>query len=465
MDNYRKFSEIVYGVEKQTTNSGNVIKYKGAKYLVIDTIDTDKDTLGYEHELRSNSMQAMTVAEIKDEYKSYKDSKLKEIKGYPQSVINQNLTIVYAGTKSWQDWKTNFREIGFNDKHQAGAFQSALTYASQIERQYSPEAGYTINTTGHSLGGAEAIYVAVLKGYNAITYCAAGSGLTDEQIKNYKGQIINFYDTSDAVTSSFVTGGQGKIPFYSFGVDNYSGVIVGWVKKTFGHDLDMFEIDDAGNYIDKFGDIAVYSDGHGGVAIEQTILAQQILENKNRIRGLETYDGTNPETLAEINRLKKENKWLQEQLKQFNQLNELRVSLTASGGGLSSNERIYLEDSQALAVVKVAASQFDVAMEECLHIYKKVMQELQEDWENGLQLIQRHTPELSYAEMREAMDQVQCTKQTMVDQDLEYFQKKFSKINRIRTSFVQLTQQITAKINELVQRDQELANQLKGALT
>ncbi|MBD9842741.1 DUF2974 domain-containing protein [Enterococcus faecalis] len=458
MDNYRKISNKVYEVEKENVQINE--KIKGTNHIVIDTIDTDKDTFGYEHEPRSNSMQAMTVAEIKDEYKSWDEDDLKDIKGYPQSVINQNLTIVYAGTKSWQDWKTNFREIGFNNKHQA-----ALTYASQIERQYSPEAGYTINTTGHSLGGAEAIYVAVLKGYNAITYGAAGSGLTDEQIKNYKGQIINFYDTSDAVTSSFVTGGQGKIPFYSFGVDNYSGVIVGWVKKTFGHDLDMFKTDDAGNYIDKFGDIAVYSDGHGGVAIEQTILAQQILENKNRIRGLETYDGTNPETLAEINRLKKENKWLQEQLKQFNQLNELRVSLTASGGGLSSNERIYLEDSQALAVVKVAASQFDVAMEECLHIYKKVMQELQEDWENGLQLIQRHTPELSYAEMREAMDQVQCTKQTMVDQDLEYFQQKFSKINRIRTSFVQLTQQITAKINELVQRDQELANQLKGALT
>lgn len=58
---------------------------------------------------------------------------------------------------------------------------------------------------------------------------------------------------------------------------------------------------------------------------------------------------------------------------------------------------------------------------------QKVMQELQEDWENGLQLIQRHTPELSYAEMREAMDQVQCTKQTMVDQDLEYFQKNSAK--------------------------------------
>ncbi|MCU9778247.1 hypothetical protein N4849_14715 [Enterococcus faecalis] len=48
----------------------------------------------------------------------------------------------------------------------------------------------------------------------------------------------------------------------------------------------MVEIDDAGNDIDKFGDIAVYSDGHVGVVIEQTILAQQILEKKNRIRVL-----------------------------------------------------------------------------------------------------------------------------------------------------------------------------------
>ncbi|MFI2777630.1 DUF2974 domain-containing protein, partial [Escherichia coli] len=93
MDNYRKFSEIVYGVEKETTNSGDVIKYKEAKYLVIDTIDTDKDTLGYEYEPRSNSMQAMTVAEIKDEYKN--DKNIKGVPGYPQSVISQNLTIVY----------------------------------------------------------------------------------------------------------------------------------------------------------------------------------------------------------------------------------------------------------------------------------------------------------------------------------------------------------------------------------
>lgn len=56
MDNYWKFFEIVYGVEKEIINLGNVIKYKGVKYFVIDIIDIDKDIFGYEYELRSNSM-------------------------------------------------------------------------------------------------------------------------------------------------------------------------------------------------------------------------------------------------------------------------------------------------------------------------------------------------------------------------------------------------------------------------
>lgn len=87
MDNYRKISNKVYEVEKENVQINE--KIKGTNHIVIDTIDTDKDTFGYEHEPRSNSMQAMTVAEIKDEYKSWDEDDLKDIKGYPQSVINQ----------------------------------------------------------------------------------------------------------------------------------------------------------------------------------------------------------------------------------------------------------------------------------------------------------------------------------------------------------------------------------------
>lgn len=81
LDDFNKLSKEVYKVEREQVVSDK--KVVEDKYLVLDTIDTDKDTFGYEHEPRSNSMQAMTVAEIKDEYKSWDEDDLKDIKGYP----------------------------------------------------------------------------------------------------------------------------------------------------------------------------------------------------------------------------------------------------------------------------------------------------------------------------------------------------------------------------------------------
>ncbi|MGK0675685.1 triacylglycerol lipase, partial [Enterococcus faecalis] len=315
MDEYRILSKRVYQIEEGIVQKNE--KVKGTNHIVIDTIDTNKDTLKMEYFPRNNSMQAMTVAEIKDEFKSYKENKLKEIEGYPQSVVKKELTIVYAGTSGLKDWTTDAIEIGMNAKYNNGSFSSAVDYAREIEVKYPKEAGFTIGTSGHSLGGAEAIYVAVSLGYNAITYGAAGSGLTEAQIKNYKGTIVNLYDTSDIVTSGWMTGGQENIPFLSIGIDNE-----GW--ETFGHSLDQFEVDKKGNYLNKYGDIVIYSDLTGGISIEQTLLAQQIVQNKHNIRGVETYDGTNPHSIAEIKRLKAENKWLQAQIDSFTQLNGLR---------------------------------------------------------------------------------------------------------------------------------------------
>ena len=205
MDQNRLLSGASYDVESGQVRKNQIIE--DTNHLVLDVVNTDKDIIGNEQIPKGNSMQAMTTATIKKEYQSYDSKKLQKVAGYPESVINKDITIAYAGTSSWQDVKTDVREIAQNDKHANGAFQSALDYANVIEQRYSKKDGYTISTTGHSLGGAEAIYIAVLKGYNAITYGAAGSGLTDAQIKNYKGVIVNIYDTSDTVTSGWMTGG------------------------------------------------------------------------------------------------------------------------------------------------------------------------------------------------------------------------------------------------------------------
>ena len=447
MDQNKEFSKAVYGVETGKVKVNE--KIVEDEYLGIDVIDTDKHTIGKEKTPKQNGMQAMVVAEIKDEYKSKKQNQLQQISDYPKSVIKKDLTIAYAGTKNWQDWKTNIREVGFEDKHDNGAFQSALAYADAIEKTYSVKDGYTISTTGHSLGGAQAIYVAVLKGYHGFTYAAAGPGLSEKQLMNYEGQIINLYDTSDIVTS----GWQGQLPFHSFGIDN-----AGW--KNYGHDLNQFNLDKNGNYIDKYGDIVIYSDQHGGVALEQTLLAQQIIKNKAMIRQMETYGEKNQWEKDRISQLKEENKWLQLQISAFSKLVTWRKRFTASSGGLSTNEQIYLDDQQALMIVKHAASVFNQAMEQVLVIYQRGIRDLEQLWADGLAMVRRQTPLLSQNEMLDALREVGCTKQTIVDEPTQEFREKIFKIKQLSAEFSTLAKEIEAKINELVQRDRDLARQL-----
>ncbi|MDA9472330.1 lipase family protein [Enterococcus sp. 5H] len=451
MDQYRTLSDKVYDVEQQKVKKDERIE--DTDYIVLDTINTNKDALNMENKPRNNSMQAMAVAEIKDEYKNKENADLKNIPGYPQSVVKKDITIAYAGTSSLKDWTTNAMEIALNAKYENGAFSSAVDYAKEIERKYPKENGYKIGTTGHSLGGAEAIYVAVLLGYNAFTYGAAGSGLSDAQIKQYKGTIVNLFDTQDIVTSGAATGGKNKIPFLSIGIDNN-----GW--ETLGHSLEQFKVDKKGNYINKYGDIVIYSDLNGGISIEQILLAQSIVENKMQMRRLEHYSVHKSGSKKEYQRMKKENEWLQTQIDSFTKLNVLRKKLTASGGGLSGNEQIYLDDSQALIIVKLAGSKFDMAMENVVKLYKDAITELEELWQEGLSTIQSNCSELSYGEVLEAMHAMDCTEQTMVTIPSQEFEEKISLANQMSNKFSTLTKEITAKIGELVQRDQELAKQL-----
>lgn len=395
------------------------------------------------------------VAEIKDEYKSYNEKQLKKVSGYPESVIEKDIVIAYAGTTMTdsQDWKTNGREIGLNDKHDNGAFQSAVDYANEIEKKYSDKEGYRISSTGHSLDGAEAIYVAVLNGYDAFTYGAAGSGLSESQIQGYTGQVVNLYDTSDMVTTGLVTGGKDRIPFYSFGIDN-----AGW--ETAGHSLKQFELDDQGNYIDKHGDIVVYTDFQGGISIEQTLLKGQVIQNKKEIRQMEL---NRYGTLAEkeyIESLEAENRWLERQIEEFSVLVALRSKLTTSGGGLSYNEEIYLEDQQALTVIKILSSKFDEAMENVLTIYREGLVDIEDNWARGVETALSAAPDLSYEEVMDALREVDCTKQSMVDLPSEAFIEKMNKVNQMSSKFSVLTEEISSKINELVDRDHELGAHL-----
>lgn len=450
MDQNRWLSDSVYKVEDGLIKVNHLVKE--IPYIVIKTVDTNKEKIGNESKPKKNSMQAMVVAKIKEEYLGYNEEQLKKVPGFPDSVITKNLTIAYAGTTSLKDWYTNLEEIGRSNKHSNGAFASALNYAREIEKQYPKSDGYTISTTGHSLGGAKALFVAAINGYDSVTYGAAGPGLAQALFDNHNGTLINIYDTSDVVTSGLFTGGKGMLPINSFGIDNS-----GW--ETFGHSLDQFRTDEEGNYIDKHGQIIVYVDGNGGILLAPTLWQQTLLENEAMIKLLAV---SGEHTLDEIKRVKEENEWLKVQIKEFLTLKELGKKLTASGGGLSQSEKIYLEDSQALAVVRTAASKFDEAMSNVRVIYQNGITELEELWNDWLGRVRNYTPHLTYNEVIETLAEVNCTKWEIVDEPTQEFRDKIRQIDQMSEQFQTLADEITRKINEMVTSDKELANQLFG---
>lgn len=457
MDENRLLSDAVYKV----TNN-DIQKYKVIEQtyeLVLDTVDTDKETVGNEIAPQKNGMQAMVTATIKDRYKLLGEEELKKIPGFPESVIANHITITYAGTSDFTDWKTNYKEIFRNNKTEHGAFHSALAYAEEVEKKYPKEKGYVISTTGHSLGGAEAIRVAALKGYNAVTYGAAGPGLTEEQVKNATGLIINLYDVKDLVTTSILAHGQNNIPFYSIGIWNKDN------NETLNHSLDKFHVDTRGNYTDKLGNIVVYVDKIGNIIIDQSLVAVQLSRNNCQIDFLTHDKKQTYEIKSKINQLNEQNKVLQTQLNQLKILQDLRTTFSTSGGGLSSSEQIYLDNSQASTLIKFASIQFEDCMIKMVKIYEQAMNELNENWHQAMHLIHQCAPDLSNEEIQEVMALSGYDKNNILNKYIDDFREKIIKIYQTRDDFTQLANEIDHSINELVNYDQALANQIRGALS
>ncbi|MDB7088411.1 triacylglycerol lipase, partial [Enterococcus mundtii] len=70
------------------------------------------------------------------------------------------------------------------------------------------------------------------------------------------------------------------------------------------------------------------------------------------------------------------------------------------------------------------------------------------------------TPHLTYNEVIETLAEVGCTKWEIVDEPTQEFRDKIRQIDQMSEQFQTLADEITQKINEMVARDKELANQL-----
>lgn len=148
-------------------------------------------------------------------------------------------------------------------------------------------------------------------------------------------------------------------------------------------------------------------------------------------------------------------------LTQLTMLDQLKTKLTASGGGLSKNEKIYLDDQQALLAVNTGRTAYQNAMANAIKVYQQAITDAEDIWQETLREARSQIEVLSDNEMKDSLSAIGATEQRIVGEPTEFFQQKINKARTIDEKFESLSKEIKSKINEMVQTDQQLAQQLK----
>ncbi|MFC0234470.1 lipase [Vagococcus entomophilus] len=419
---HRYLSDIVYTTDPKHSKynpdikQNTVIDAKGSDYRVLKLKDNT-----------SNGMQAMAVAPVN------KDGK----------VDMSKVVIAYAGTNSDdnKDIQTDIQTVALGsekltlDNNPVGSRASdvqgngsgfdpkkvvttdsqattALLFADEIKRLY-PHA--EISTTGHSLGEYLALLAAAENKWRNVGFNGADPyGILSEKakkwVKNHPGMLTNYRNRGDAIRLN----GNGT------GAEIMISLEMGFKNPLDYHSLSNWKFD-------KDGKLLIPNNDYNQKAL--------LKQSQHYLMGAFAL--------------------------QLSTLSDLEKRLTQSGGGLSSNEKIYLDNQLALTATNTARKSYQSALAKVITTAQTAIQAAEQRWTNTLKEARKHIQELSESEMMSVLAEVGFTKQSIIVDPTEYFQSKIDQAKAMDEKFEKLSQEITNKIHELLKRDQELAEQLK----
>ncbi|EGO8095318.1 lipase [Enterococcus faecalis] len=409
--NYQDLSDKVYLLDPKhqeydpDLKEGTIQKFGGAKFQILKIKENSK----------TDGLQAMAVAPLDE-------------KGH---VDTSQVVIAYAGTNvaDLRDLETDLRTIGgvyhkstfsnfllsltLRQTRYLGQLESAIEFAQEVKQDYGHA---EISTTGHSLGEYLALYIAAENqwknvGFNGPDPYEILSPEARKWLEENPTMLTNYRNRGDVI---------GNLMGNDTGAEIKISMEMGLTNPLEYHEIDKWQFDKDGRLIIPKNDYNV------------TASLQQKERQTMRI--------------------------FSDELKT---LKEWEKKLSASGGGLSSNERIFLDDCQARIVVETARRNAKNAMEQLIRIHQKSIERLEENWRDGLRRAEQAAPSLNSWEVREALAEVGVTEQTFVVQPREHYLQQIHQARQLGEQYDTLAKEITNKINELVARDRELANQLK----
>ena len=355
----------------------------------------------------ANGMQAMAVAPI--------DKSTGKV-DYSQVVI------AYAGTNfaDFLDLQTDLQSVGIGDNQvladirtktfRKSQFQTALEFAKDVEaeiKKINPNA--KITTAGHSLGESLAMYVALKQGYSNIGFNGPDIQylISEEEVsymKQHPEQFRNYRHKYDVIGN--ITGNETKTAIY---------------PKIYPKERNLFD------------------------TIQYHYLTEWIFNEKGQLVDLDGKIISNPvvasfaETTAKMYRYQK-------------------LKNRLSSGGLSSNERIFLDSLQGMMLGDGMENVAKVGAEEIKTIRDEAVSKAQNLWE---QIDFSNFQYLSHDEVVTAFAAAGVTYDSVVGAVEREFDQANQKSGALALDFSTLNQQIHQMIDKKISSDQELAGDFK----
>ncbi|WP_367783927.1 hypothetical protein AB1395_03585 [Streptococcus pluranimalium] len=314
-----------------------------------------------------------------------------------------------------------------------GHYQPAFDFYETIRGQY----GDNITLTGHSLGGNVAQRVALEYNVdNTVVYNSAP--LYVNQTYGIKERL---YD--------WVTPGESNVERIDKQREAFTGQVTRITTKW--DQLNLL----TGPFRDvHLGEeyILKNSGGHGLNDIVkdkgQLTQVQKILKQ----RGLGTV------TTVE----KKQAKTLETVKTSLANLGKLKKQFSVSGGGLSSNEQLYLEKEQALILASGIHAAAVTGREDIASLAEKAVKKA-EDLYAKTNHIPAMVTELSLDEVKAVYAEAGVTENSIVGKTKTHFEKKVKKADNFVEPFETLKTNIGLTVDELVASDSTLAGEIGHA--
>ena len=403
-----------------------MITDKSFNYLVdqVYEVDKNKNSTPWKagDELRKDS-QSFRVLSAKDNTATGMQAMaVAPIDKATGKVDYSQVVIAYAGTNfaDFLDLQTDLQSVGIGDNQvladirtktfRKSQFQTALEFAKDVEaeiKKINPNA--KITTAGHSLGESLAMYVALKQGYSNIGFNGPDIQylISEEEVRymqKHPEQFRNYRHKYDVIGN--IMGNETKTAIYPKIYPAKDELF----KKLQYHYLTEWLFNEKGQLVDLDGKI-----------ISNPVVASFA------------------ETTAKMYRYQK-------------------LKNRLSSGGLSSNERIFLDSLQGMMLGDGMENVAKVGAEEIKTIRDEAVSKAQNLWE---QIDFSNFQYLSHDEVVTAFAAAGVTYDSVVGAVEREFDQANQKSGALALDFSTLNQQIHQMIDKKISSDQELAGDFK----